>query len=98
MQMRPGNAARGTDRAQNFALFYRLTVSNVNARHMHVGADQPLAVIDKNGIAIEEIITRIGYHTIGRSLDRRPATNRHIKPGMRVARQTIEDAAQAEAG
>ena len=64
---------------------------------MHVGADQALTVVNKNRVAIEEIVARIGHHTSRWRLDGSTSTHRHIKPGMRVARQAVEDAAQAEA-
>ena len=97
VQMRAGDAAGGADGTKDFALFYRLTVAHVDPRQVHVGADQALAVVDENGIAVEEIVAGIGDDPIGRCLDRRPGADRHIQAGVRVARQAVENAAQAEA-
>jgi hypothetical protein len=98
VQVRAGDAAGGADRAEQISPFFdRLTGTHVDARQVHVGADQALAVVDENRVAVEEIVAGIGHHPIGRRLDRRPGAGRHIQPGMRVARLAVEDAAQAEA-
>ena len=96
MQMRACDPASGADCAKDFALFDWCTVAHVDARHVHVGADQALAVVDKNRVAIEKIVTGIRYHTIGRGFDRCAGADRDIEPGMRVAGQAVENSTQAE--
>ncbi len=63
MQVRAGHPPAGADGPEDFALFDRLTGAHVDAREMHVGGDQPLAVVDEDGVAVEEIVAGIDNDT-----------------------------------
>ena len=97
MQVGAGDPAGGAGRADGFAFFYCLAGAYIGARKVHVGRDESLAVVDENGVAVEKLIADVGDDTIGRGGDRRAGADGDIEAGVRVARQAVEDAAQAEA-
>src|SRR3546814_1859158 len=69
---------------------------HANFGEMAEHADQPLAVVDENGLAVEEVVTG-EYDLAGRRcLDRRAALGGEIQARVRVTLLAVEETAQAE--
>ena len=56
MQMGSGGAAGGADLAEHAATRHLVADGDVDAGEVTEHADQPLAMVDKDGITVEEIV------------------------------------------
>ena len=97
VQMRAGGAAGLAGKAEPLAFAHRLAGSHVDAVEVAVQGDEPVAMVDEDRLAVEEIIRRRQHHALRARPDRRSALHHHIQPGMRHARLAVEVAAHPEA-
>ncbi|MNQ90456.1 hypothetical protein D3C85_1057990 [compost metagenome] len=56
MQVRPGGAAGGADLAEHGAARQLVADFDADLRQVAEHADQPLAVVDEHGLAVEEVV------------------------------------------
>lgn len=60
-------------------------------------ADQPVAVVDENRLAVEEVITHAEYYPMGHRPHGGAARYGDVQPGVGRAGFAVEDTVQAEA-
>ena len=95
--MRPGHATGHADLADLLPTRHARAVFHDNPVQMVVHRDQPLAVVEEHGVAVEEIIAGVD-HDAGRGRDHHRARGRgDVEPAVRRARLVVEEAPQAEA-
>jgi len=58
MQMRSGDATGRANRTEKIAGLDLLALSDPNFAQVTIHRDKPLSVIEKDGIAIEKVVTR----------------------------------------
>ena len=75
---------------------HQVALVHINSTQMAVHGDQPLAVIQQDGIAIEEIITRRHNDACRRSDDRRTFISRDIESAVWVPGLVVENPPQSE--
>jgi len=96
MHMGSGGAAGLAHQADYVAARQLLPFFYHDFLHVAVHGDQPLAVVDEHGIAVEEIIADGGHPSRRRGMDGCPGVGGDIQATVGIARFTIEDAAQSE--
>ena len=96
MQVRAGNPPGLAHGADDIARPDPLADTGTNAVQVAVHGEQPGAMIDPDGVSVEEIVAGIDDHAGGSRLHGRSHRRRDVHAPMRIARLTIEEAAQAE--
>jgi len=97
VEVRPGDPAGGAHRTQWFASGQGVTWFDLDGAQVAIHAEQSATMVKPDCVAVEEIIAGIDHNARSRRLDRRAGADRNVEAGMRVARQAVEDAAQAKA-
>src|ERR1700733_11730371 len=96
MQVWTGAPAGHADLADGLSALYSSADLYTDRAQVAVHREQPLAVIDDDGIAIEEIVAGIHDRAIP-SCEYRCARGRgDVHAGMRIARLPVEHAAQSK--
>ena len=80
MQVRSCHPARAANCADDFTRFQGITFRDIDVMQMAIHCDEPLAMIDKNRLAIKEIVPRINDNALGRRPDGGPDTGYNIEP------------------
>ena len=96
MQMRPGDAAGGTDRAYELALLYPLTFLNGDFAHVQISADQSLAMVQKNAVAVEEVIAGADHCGRGGGQDIAAGYGGDVQAIMRLSWLIVKKAFQSK--
>ena len=96
MQVGAGDAAGGADGAENVAGFDHLTGLHRDAVHVAVHGDEPLAVVEVDGVAVVVEIAGGDDAAGGGGADRGAGGGGEVDAAVRVARLAVEEAAQAE--
>src|SRR5690606_738272 len=96
VQMWARGAAGGTDLAKDVAARQLVADLYADVREMAEHADQSLAVVDKDRLAVEEVVAGEDDLAGGRCLDRRAGWRGEVQAGMRIALLIVEKAAQAK--
>ncbi|VXA86489.1 hypothetical protein AERO8C_30076 [Aeromonas veronii] len=96
VHMGAGGATGRTDSPDDAATWQALTELHIDLRHVAEHADEPLTVVDKDGIAIEEVVADQDHLACGRGLDRGAGADSEVEAGVGVALLAIEEATQAK--
>ena len=96
MQVRARGAPCHSGKPDSLAFAYSIAGFHVDPLKVAVHGDQPVAVVDKDRLAVEEIIIDRQHRAMRARLHRCAERDRHIKAGMRCARLFVEETAQAE--
>ena len=96
MQVRAGNPPGLAHGADDIACPDPLADTGTNAVQVAVHGQQSRAMVDPDGVSVEEIVAGIDDHTGGRRLHGRSHRRRDVHATMRIARLPIEEAAQPE--
>jgi len=94
--MRTGDPPGCPDLADQRAAADLLAGMHEDCRQVAVHGDQPLAVIDQHGVAVEEITAGVDHPAAGGGVHCGAGRGGDVHAGMRIARLVVEDAARAE--
>ena len=97
VKMRAGGAPCHSGKPDRLTFGYSFAGLHVDPVKVAVQGDQPVAMVDKNRFAVEEIITNRQHLALRARLDRCAAGYHHIKARMGCAGLAIEESAHTEA-
>src|SRR5512138_1547737 len=95
MQMRTGHASGRTYRAERIACLDAIAGFHIDTIEMAVHGHEPCAVVDEDGVAVEEELADLDDVAGSGRADRRAFAGGDVHTGMRSARLSVEETARA---
>ena len=96
MQVRSGGAAGGANLADGRASLDLFADLDLNGGQMAVHGEQTGAVVQPDGVAIEEIVAGVNHHTVCCGQHWRALGGGDVHAAVWIASLAVEDAAQSK--